>query len=467
MIDTGGDRGASRPAGWRDLMASSRSLQVRATILVVVLTLSVSTVVSGYLLRSSIRAARDLHINQTVRMASMLARATGPLVASEDRTALQALVEDMTGGPALLYVQVLSPEREELASAQRRGSGLLHRLRTDKSAAMPRPEAPVYHPPTNAAAAYIDAIYPVTTIHFVDGPRGRRSELVGYLRVGVSASGLERPIANKLDLVTGVGILAIAIAIPLGFALVRRIVSPLQELGQVMQEFSAGRLDIRMPVRRQDEIGALEEAFNRMADQHQVTHERIVRLNAELEQRVAERTRQLRDLASREPLTGMYNRRHFQEVLQQRLAEAIRYQTNLACMMIDVDDFKRVNDTYGHQAGDDLLVLISKTIRSQLREADLAARYGGDEFVVLLPHTEADRARVLGERIVERLAIELQSKFPEAPSSLSVGIASLHDVSDPSAEELLKAADRALYAAKTAGKNRIMAAGGLSATTSG
>jgi len=195
-----------------------------------------------------------------------------------------------------------------------------------------------------------------------------------------------------------------------------------------------------------------------MADQHQQTHERIVRLNAELEERVAYRTHQLRELASREPLTGLYNRRHFNEMLERRFSEAVRYSTDLSCLMIDLDEFKAANDAFGHQLGDELLVLTAGTIMGQLRTADLAARYGGDEFIILLPQTDAERAHVLAERMVERFSRDVAERFPNVRVSMSIGIASLQSLEPKDAESLIRYADRALYDAKKAGKNGIVTA---------
>ncbi|MBU0719458.1 MAG: diguanylate cyclase, partial [Planctomycetes bacterium] len=275
---------------------------------------------------------------------------------------------------------------------------------------------------------------------------------------GLIASEWHEWMSSRLDMAIGAGVLAVGIAIPLGFLLVRRIVSPLDELAAVMHRFAEGKLDVRSPVRRHDEIGRLVTVFNRMADLHQQTHERIVRLNTTLEKRVSQRTRQLRELAARDPLTGLYNRRHFNEVLKRSMSEALRYDNGLSCLMIDLDDFKAVNDAFGHQVGDEVLVLMASTITSQLRAADVAARYGGDEFVVLLPQTETDQARVLGERIMERFSENIGMCLPKVRASLSVGIASVQLQRAFSADSLLRAADRALYSAKAAGRSCIITA---------
>jgi diguanylate cyclase (GGDEF)-like protein len=244
----------------------------------------------------------------------------------------------------------------------------------------------------------------------------------------------------------------------LGFLVIRRIVAPLDGLAHAMVQFSHGRLDVRSPVIRRDEVGRLATAFNQMADQHQQTHQRMRRLNAELEERVAHRTQQLRELASREPLTGLYNRRYFNDTIERRFAEAMRYGDDLSCLMIDLDEFKKANDTFGHQVGDELLILTARTLLGQLRSADVAARFGGDEFVILLPQTDCDRAKALAERIIERFTADLSDRFPDVRVSMSIGIASLHQTHATEAELLVKAADHALYDAKTAGKNKLRVA---------
>ena len=126
--------------------------------------------------------------------------------------------------------------------------------------------------------------------------------------------------------------------------------------------------------------------------------------------------------------------------------------------MLDLDDFKQINDTHGHQVGDELLVLTALTISSQLRSADVAARFGGDEFVVLLPQTPLERARVLSERIADKLAAAVREQLPHVAPTVSIGIGSLSETSPDEPDDLIRAADRALYAAKAGGKNRIVGA---------
>lgn len=459
--------GVSQRGGiWQRVLEATSSLQFKATGLVVVLTLSVTAAVSGYLLQSSGKLAREEHDTYMVQMAGMLAKAAGATFATGDLDALQELATESANGAPLLYVIFSDVEGRQLAVAEHRNAKVLQRLHGDSTGRAPVPGRPAFRAGTDRVPVFLDITYPITLRASGDTASDEHSstsstQLLGYVRTGMIANSWHKTMSSKLDLVVGVGILATVAAIPLGFFLVRRIVSPLDGLAGLMIRFSQGELDVRSPVRRGDEIGRLATAFNRMADQHEHTHERIVRLNDELEKRVALRTQQLRELASHEPLTGLYNRRFFNEMLERRFSEAVRYETDLSCIMVDLDGFKAVNDAFGHHIGDELLLVTASTITSQLRAADVAARFGGDEFIVLLPQTDAERARVLAERIVEGFAQDTAQRLPQVRTTMSIGIASLPSLDIQDSESLLRTADHALYEAKAAGKNRIVTATAL------
>lgn len=447
------------PSMLRRVTDSLLSLQFKATFLVVVLTLSVTAAVSGYLMQSSGQLAREQHDEQMVSVAALLSKAAGAIMAGGDASELEALAVESANGLPLLYVIFSDADGEQLAVAEHHSVHVLQRLQRNESERVPVPGTPVFHAPSEEAPVFLDVTYPISVrADGDDGSDNRTSKLIGYVRTGMVANNWQRTMASKLDLVIGVGILAMVVAVPLGFLLVRKIVAPLDGLADAMLRFSQGKLDVRSPVTRRDEIGRLAATFNLMADQHQYTHERIVRLNSELEERVAYRTHQLRELASREPLTGLYNRRHFNEMLERRFSEAVRYGTDLTCLMIDLDEFKAANDAFGHQVGDELLVLTAGTIVGQLRTADLAARYGGDEFIILLPQTDAENSLILAERMVERFSGDVAERFPNVRVSMSMGIASLQLLEPKDAESLIRYADRALYDAKKQGKNCIVSA---------
>jgi len=165
----------------------------------------------------------------------------------------------------------------------------------------------------------------------------------------------------------------------------------------------------------------------------------------------------LKLLATTDDLTGLWNRRHFMKMLGREADRAQRYQEIFSVLLIDIDDFKQINDTYGHGTGDAVLEHFGKTIRAGLRQTDTAGRLGGEEFSVLLPETDLDEARRLAERL--RSAIEkTPAVFPEKEIrfTASIGVAVYQwDCDRPDdGSELLAAADRGLYEAKRAGKNR-------------
>jgi diguanylate cyclase (GGDEF)-like protein len=163
-------------------------------------------------------------------------------------------------------------------------------------------------------------------------------------------------------------------------------------------------------------------------------------------------------------LTGLYNRRHLEHRLQQEITRAQRYSQPLACLFIDADHFKRINDEHGHPAGDQVLVALAQRLRMRLRASDLATRYGGEEFAVLLPHTDLASAESLAWEICRAIADEPVSLASGDHLSLtvSIGVSALAGgTRQPAAEAgraLLDAADRGVYQAKQAGRNRAVCA---------
>ncbi len=164
-----------------------------------------------------------------------------------------------------------------------------------------------------------------------------------------------------------------------------------------------------------------------------------------------------RRLSITDGLTGLYNRRYFYKYLESEIARTKRYGNTFSVMLFDIDNFKIINDTFGHLAGDDVLQDLAKILRSISRETDIVVRYGGEEFIIILPSTSEKEAITLAERI--KTSVEKNSFIVRNSEvvniTLSGGIASYpKNASD--ARSLLKAADNALYAAKAAGKNRIL-----------
>lgn len=164
-------------------------------------------------------------------------------------------------------------------------------------------------------------------------------------------------------------------------------------------------------------------------------------------------------LAITDPLTNLFNRRHFETVIEKEFSRTIRYQSSTSCLMIDIDYFKKINDEYGHHAGDLVLKEMAKIIKSSVREIDTVARWGGEEFIVLLPATKREDALQAASRILTAASSHKFSGIP-VQITISIGIASVPDPSIDTTEKLIHASDVALYEAKTKGRNRIEVAPG-------
>jgi diguanylate cyclase (GGDEF)-like protein len=172
--------------------------------------------------------------------------------------------------------------------------------------------------------------------------------------------------------------------------------------------------------------------------------------------RVALRTQRLLEMLSKhahiDGLTGLWNRAHFDARLSEHVAVARRTAQPLSLVLCDLDRFKSINDTFGHPAGDVVLQRFATILTETLRESDIACRYGGEEFVVILPNATPEQAADVMERARTALAAERWKRHPERPVTASFGVA---PVSETGAAEAIVAADAALYRAKSGGRNRI------------
>jgi diguanylate cyclase (GGDEF)-like protein len=213
---------------------------------------------------------------------------------------------------------------------------------------------------------------------------------------------------------------------------------------------------------RQDEIGRFTGIFESMA---RYVSERTRTLEATVEERTRHLNQEiarrqgledeLRALASVDGLTGIYNRRHFLELGEKELARAQRYGHPLALMMMDVDRFKRVNDTYGHAAGDEVLKQLAATCTANLRGPDILGRLGGEEFAVVMPECRVDAAKNAAERLRLKLAkVEVPSEQGTIGFTISIGVVGRE--SGEGLTEALDRADKAMYAAKQGGRNRVV-----------
>ena len=238
---------------------------------------------------------------------------------------------------------------------------------------------------------------------------------------------------------------------------------------RMLEEFNAGELPIEHFGPKFGGLTPLRSVLQDTMREHRRLRSEIARLNLEMGQRVAQRTDALERMvgklnaqATRDVLTGLYNRRMLDQCLEELVQKCAQDGAPLCLIMIDVDDFKLLNDTLGHSAGDTLLRSLGQLIRSSVRERDLAFRCGGDEFVVVLPQASKTEGETLARRLTELIDALVKPLNVRRRPKLSFGIGALTDLSMGSvnAAQLMKEADRRLYAVKYARKEAIKKAGG-------
>jgi len=233
-------------------------------------------------------------------------------------------------------------------------------------------------------------------------------------------------------------IVGVAISIYGFIVLARATFAPLEEVTTVMDRFSKGELDHRIDREMVAEVKHLADGFNSMADNIRQMKDELERLGIE------------------DPLTGCFNRRKLHDDIEIAFSRAKRPEEHISILMIDLDHFKSVNDNHGHMAGDVVLKTIVTEINHQLRDYDTLYRYGGEEFIVILPESNEEHARIVAERVrsaVSNTQIRIDGELFVSVST-SIGISTFPE--DASEEDgLLHSADQAVYEAKERGRNRV------------
>lgn len=232
------------------------------------------------------------------------------------------------------------------------------------------------------------------------------------------------------------------------------IVRPLARLTKGADKVAAGDLEVDIPVPSRSEVGYLTEVFNHMVARLRQGREELANINATLR----EKNKELEELSITDSLTGLNNRKHLMEKLAGELIRSERYDRKFSVLMIDIDHFKRYNDTYGHLAGDEVLRRMAEVFRQSIRSSDYAARYGGEEFMLILPETGSGQGVQAAERIRRRVAEEkIGGEEHSEVVTVSVGVASFPENGDDS-NSIISQADVALYRAKQAGRNQVILA---------
>lgn len=317
--------------------------------------------------------------------------------------------------------------------------------------------------------AGLDVTRPYQTLEWAGQPyltasapvAGNRHELGWRIVLREPLAGVQAPLRLQwLELLLLVCVLASVLAL-LAYRIAAQTSRPIEALAAVVRRVSQGERQPDFPqVRHSIESAQLTHDVQRMTEILLHREDELAQLNQSLEQQVAHRTEELSlaneeltRLARRDPLTGVFNRRRFDEKLQELFALLKRNGRVFAVVMMDVDHFKRVNDTYGHAAGDQVLRQLANLLTASVRVTDTVARVGGEEFVLLLPETfRLDEAHRVAQKI--RCAFAQLSFGEVPPQTLSLGV-TLADASDDHAREVLERADAALYQSKSGGRNRV------------
>jgi diguanylate cyclase (GGDEF)-like protein len=238
---------------------------------------------------------------------------------------------------------------------------------------------------------------------------------------------------------------------------------PIHALSHGAQRILDGQIDhqIPLPAIHDDELGLLTRTFNAMmqklhSNQIEIERDRI-RL-AEKNDELQSANEVLNQLSITDGLTKLHNHRYFQGHLTREIKRVSRTSSPLTLILIDIDDFKQLNDTFGHAAGDEVLISLASIMNENARESDLIARYGGEEFVILMPNTDLPGAVHLAEKIrmaVESTRLIIGDRMKPTDVTISLGVALFKG----NRREFFAEADRALYRAKGAGKNCVIIAG--------
>jgi len=377
--------------------------------------------------------ARERQLHSAELSARLLANSVSPMLVFADRAAAQVELEAFSRRSDLLLVQVQTPDGAVFAQWQ---SG-------------PQASPLQLAAPAGLAQTGVQSATGWSALE-VWAPIRLKDELVGVLVLRESLASLHL----SLLLLSGVALALMALMILMawrGLVLVQRnALGPLVELSHLAEQVAQQRDYSKLAtIYRRDEVGRLGERFNEMLKRIEIWQADL-RLQLEQEHEAGQKFERL---AHQDSLTGLPNRLYFQGELQRHLALCVDHGELMALMFIDLDNFKQVNDQYGHDVGDEVLCEVSRRMSAVVRSRDVLCRLGGDEFALILPELPDEAvAEQLAQRLIAAVRVSMTIRGAVMPIGATVGLAFAPlDASEATA--LLNASDHAMYAAKRAGKN--------------
>src|SRR3989475_1914441 len=434
-------------------------LLTKLNLLAIGLIVATALGVAAFLIGQQIRDEESRLRTQGLAMAAMLAEVADEAISSSDMSNVASVLDGLVSDRDIAYVAVLNAQQRPLI--------------TRSYGDVTVPTTPLASPTLSDATATVQKIadrqqlelaVPVRTPpRLLSQTETAARPIIGYIRLGMSFDrGWTRMRANLVGALSVVAALVI-VAVVVTLFLTRRLIAPIRQLMRAAHAVGAGKLDVYVPAKSSDELGLLTHTFNHMTQRLAESQAEVATYQRTLEDKVTQRTKELEiataqayKLAQHDILTGLPNRALLNQRLKQIVAQAARDSHQIACLFLDFDHFKRINDTLGHDAGDQLLQAVPAALPQSVGEYHTVARVGGDEFVLILPGLDPAHAAFEVMTVLTRVRESFPAPFrivdqtPTLTCSIGVSVYPV-DATDPNG--LIKQADTAMYAAKEAGRN--------------
>jgi len=429
-------------------------LQTKLNLLAIGLIVATALGVAAFLIGQQIHDETTRLRSQGLALAAMLAQVADEALSSADMSNVVAMLDGLSSDRDIAYVAVLDAQRRPLITRSYSGDALPE---------LPDAAGKSSLEPAIANGRQVDVSVPVFPPRRLSVGGTAARPVIGYVEVAMSFDrSWTRLRANLIGALTVVAMLLI-VAVVATLFLTRRLVAPMRQLMRAARAVGGGKLDVYVPAKSSDELGLLTHTFNHMTQRLAESQAEVATYQRTLEDKVTQRTKELEiataqayKLAQHDILTGLPNRALLNQRLKQIVAQAARDGHQVACLFLDFDHFKRINDTLGHDAGDQLLQAVAQRLTSAVRESDTVARLGGDEFVLILPGLDPVHAAFEVMTVLTRVResflapFRLADQTPTLTCSIGVSVYPV-DATDPNG--LIKQSDTAMYAAKEAGRN--------------